>query len=88
MMGQPQALCEEDEIINRLRESRSDGEMFFDVEFGGVATALYENESEVPEYGRRRHDVRHALGGDARKEGVWCCCLPRLWRRGVSSSSG
>ena len=50
MMGQPQALCEEDEIINRLRESRSDGEMFFDVEFGGVATALYENESEVPEY--------------------------------------
>ena len=43
-------MCEEDEIINRLRESRSDGEMFFDVEFGGVATALYENESEVPEY--------------------------------------
>ena len=40
MMGQPQALCEEDEIINRLREWRSDGEMFFDVEFGGVATAL------------------------------------------------
>ena len=49
-------MCEEDEIIMRLRASRTDGEMHFDVNWGGLNTALYEDEDDVPA-SRGRADI-------------------------------
>ncbi|KAJ8599041.1 hypothetical protein CTAYLR_007694 [Chrysophaeum taylorii] len=44
-------LCEEDEIIHRLRESsHGDGEMYYDVEFGGMTASVYWDESKIPTY--------------------------------------
>jgi len=45
-----QQICEEDEIIQKLRESRTEAEQHFDVHFGGLPSALYKDEEDVPPY--------------------------------------
>ena len=43
-------ICEEDAVIQQLRESRTEDEQYFDVHFGGLPAALYRDEEDVPPY--------------------------------------
>ena len=43
-------ICEEDAVIQQLRESRTEDEQYFDVHFGGLPAALYKDEEDVPPY--------------------------------------
>ena len=43
-----QQICEEDAVIQQLRESRTEDEQYFDVHFGGLPAALYKDEEDVP----------------------------------------
>jgi len=45
-----QQICEEDAVIQQLRESRTEDEQYFDVHFGGLPAALYKDEEDVPPY--------------------------------------
>lgn len=49
-MTKASALCEEDDIIHRLRELQQGEELYYDATFGGVPATLYYDEMNIPAY--------------------------------------